>query len=77
LQDDICKAVAAAKAAFKRGSVYRNLDASARGYLLSKLADLIDRDAVLIAVSAVLHAYKISNSIGLIQAFFRLEKSKQ
>jgi len=43
--------VAAAKAAFKRGSVYRNLDASERGRLLYKLSDLIERDKVLIAVS--------------------------
>ena len=41
----------AAKEAFKRGSAYRNLDASERGRLLYKLADLIERDRVLIAVS--------------------------
>jgi len=43
---DVDKAVAAAKAAFKRGSVWRTKDASERGRLLNKLADLIDRDAV-------------------------------
>lgn len=48
-KDDIDKAVAAAKEAFKRGSTYRNLDASARGYLLNKLADLIERDVQQIA----------------------------
>lgn len=36
LQADIDLAVAAAKEAFKRGSVYRNLDVSARGKLLWK-----------------------------------------
>jgi len=46
---DIDKAVAAAKAAFKRGSVWRNLDASARGLLLLKLADVIERDTVKLA----------------------------
>jgi len=41
---DIDRAVAAAKKAFERGSVYRKMDASARGKLLSKLADLFERD---------------------------------
>jgi retinal dehydrogenase len=43
-KEDVDKAVAAAKAAFKRGSAWRTLDASQRGVLLLKLADLIDRD---------------------------------
>lgn len=43
---DIDKAVAAARAAFKRGSEYRNLDASDRGRLLFKLADLIEAHRV-------------------------------
>ncbi|XP_046630206.1 aldehyde dehydrogenase 1A1-like [Neodiprion virginianus] len=38
---DVEKAVAAAKKAFARGSAWRSLDASARGNLLNKLADLI------------------------------------
>ncbi|XP_053208957.1 aldehyde dehydrogenase 1A1-like isoform X2 [Panonychus citri] len=42
---DINKAVAAAKEAFKLGSEWRTMDASARGKLLNKLADLIERDA--------------------------------
>lgn len=41
---DVDLAVAAAKAAFQRGSVYRNLNASQRGQLLWKLADLFERD---------------------------------
>jgi len=40
---DVEKAVSAAKAAFKRGSEWRNMDASARGNLMLKLADLIER----------------------------------
>jgi retinal dehydrogenase len=48
-QADVEKAVKAAKEAFKRGSTYRNLDASARGRLLYKLSTLIERDQVLIA----------------------------
>nr|ABU97475.1 aldehyde dehydrogenase [Suidasia medanensis] len=43
-KDDINKAVEAAVAAFKLGSEWRNLDASARGRLINKFADLIQRD---------------------------------
>jgi acyl-CoA reductase-like NAD-dependent aldehyde dehydrogenase len=46
---DVDKAVAAARAAFKRNSPWRQLDASARGTLLNKLADLIDRDKTKLA----------------------------
>ncbi|PSN40134.1 Aldehyde dehydrogenase X, partial [Blattella germanica] len=41
---DVDRAVAAASAAFKIGSPYRKMDASERGKLLYKLADLIERD---------------------------------
>lgn len=41
---DVDKAVEAAKAAFRRGSPWRTMDASERGRLLFKLADLIERD---------------------------------
>ncbi|XP_054166470.1 aldehyde dehydrogenase, mitochondrial-like [Oppia nitens] len=41
---DIDKAVKAARLAFKRGSVWRTIDASERGRLLNRLADLIERD---------------------------------
>lgn len=41
---DVNKAVAAAKEAFKLGSSWRTMDASERGKLLFKLADLIERD---------------------------------
>ena len=50
-QADIDRAVKAARAAFKIGSPWRTMDASQRGRLLNKLADLIDRDRVLLAVS--------------------------
>ncbi|KAH3814993.1 aldehyde dehydrogenase, mitochondrial-like [Dreissena polymorpha] len=46
---DVDKAVAAAKAAFQFGSTWRSMDASKRGQLLNKLADLIERDIVYIA----------------------------
>ncbi|RZF41441.1 hypothetical protein LSTR_LSTR000155 [Laodelphax striatellus] len=41
---DVDLAVEAANAAFRRGSPWRTMDASARGKLLYKLADLIERD---------------------------------
>ncbi|XP_013138721.1 PREDICTED: retinal dehydrogenase 1-like [Papilio polytes] len=41
---DINLAVAAAKRAFQRNSEWRLLDASQRGYLLYKFADLVERD---------------------------------
>lgn len=50
-QKDVDKAVAAARAAFKRGSPWRRMDASDRGALLNRLADLIERDRVYLAVS--------------------------
>jgi len=46
---DVDLAVAAAKEAFARGSVWRDLDASARGTLLNRLADYLQRDATIIA----------------------------
>lgn len=41
----------AAKAAFQRGSPWRQMDAPSRGRLLHKLADLLERDRVILAVS--------------------------
>lgn len=46
---DVDLAVKAAQKAFARGSVWRNMDASARGRLMHKFADLIDRDNKIIA----------------------------
>ncbi|XP_043916765.1 retinal dehydrogenase 1 [Protopterus annectens] len=43
-KEDIDKAVKAAKRAFQIGSTWRKMDASERGRLLNKLADLIERD---------------------------------
>lgn len=50
-QADIDLAVDAASKAFELGSCWRTLDASVRGQLINKLADLIERDAGYIAVS--------------------------
>ncbi|XP_049951814.1 aldehyde dehydrogenase 1A1-like [Schistocerca serialis cubense] len=56
---DVDKAVAAAKTAFKRGSVWREMDASARAKLMNKLADLIERDAQQIANLLTLEGGKL------------------
>ena len=54
------KAVAAAKTAGEYGSEWRNMDASKRGLMINKLADLIDRDRLYIAVSTcILHLQKL------------------
>jgi len=46
---DVDKAVKAAREAFKLGSAWRTMDASARGNLLYKLADLLERDRLYLA----------------------------
>lgn len=50
-QADVDKAVKAARQAFQIGSPWRTMDASERGRLLNKLADLMERDRLLLAVS--------------------------
>ncbi|VDQ03299.1 unnamed protein product, partial [Trichobilharzia regenti] len=50
-KEDIDIAVKAASKAFEFGSEWRRMDAAARGVLLNKLADLIERDRVYLAVS--------------------------
>ena len=48
---DVDRAVKAANNAFKLDSPWRRMDASDRGLLLHRLADLIERDANYLAVS--------------------------
>ncbi|XP_069332487.1 aldehyde dehydrogenase 1A1-like isoform X3 [Eulemur rufifrons] len=48
-KEDVDKAVKVARQAFQIGSPWRTMDASARGRLLFKLADLIERDRLLLA----------------------------
>ncbi|KAG5264148.1 hypothetical protein AALO_G00272680 [Alosa alosa] len=48
-QADVEKAVKAARAAFALGSPWRRMDASERGRLLGKLADLVERDSAYLA----------------------------
>lgn len=59
-QADVDKAVQAARLAFSLGSVWRKMDASERGRLLSKLADLVERDSVYLAVS---HPFILKNPL--------------
>jgi len=47
------KAVNAANEAFKLNSPWRKFEPAKRGALLNRLADLIERDAVYLAVSIV------------------------
>ena len=46
---DVDKAVAAARRAMRLGSPWRTMDASGRGKLMFKLADLMERDQDYIA----------------------------
>uniref|UniRef100_A0A8D1MNB6 aldehyde dehydrogenase (NAD(+)) n=1 Tax=Sus scrofa TaxID=9823 RepID=A0A8D1MNB6_PIG len=48
-KEDVDRAVEAARAAFQLGSPWRRLDASDRGRLLNRLADLIERDRTYLA----------------------------
>ena len=56
--EDINDAVAAAKSAFKLGSPWRTMDASNRGLLLNRLADLMEENKVYLAVSSNYHLLK-------------------
>uniref|UniRef100_A0A0K0D7D8 aldehyde dehydrogenase (NAD(+)) n=1 Tax=Angiostrongylus cantonensis TaxID=6313 RepID=A0A0K0D7D8_ANGCA len=46
---DVDKAVKAASDAFRLGSPWRRMDAAERGNLLNRLADLMERDRVILA----------------------------
>lgn len=56
---DVDKAVAAASQAFRLGSPWRTMDASQRGVLLNKLADLMERDRHYLACLETLDNGKI------------------
>lgn len=64
-KEDVDKAVQAAKAAEQRGSPWRRMDASSRGRLLHKLADLMERDRLLLATLETLDTGK-----PFLQSFF-------
>ncbi|XP_065268906.1 retinal dehydrogenase 2 isoform X2 [Emys orbicularis] len=62
---DTDKAVRAARLAFSLGSVWRRMDASERGRLLDKLADLVERDRAILATMESLNSGK-----PFLQAFY-------
>ncbi|XP_054243902.1 retinal dehydrogenase 2 isoform X2 [Indicator indicator] len=62
---DTDKAVRAARLAFSLGSVWRRMDASERGHLLDKLADLVERDRAILATMESLNSGK-----PFLQAFY-------
>ncbi|KAF7267070.1 aldehyde dehydrogenase 1A1 [Rhynchophorus ferrugineus] len=57
-KEDVDAAVAAAKKAFSRGSPWRKLDASERGKLINKFADLLQRDSQYLANLETLNSGK-------------------
>ncbi|XP_053180501.1 aldehyde dehydrogenase family 1 member A3 [Scomber japonicus] len=57
-KEDVDKAVEAAKVARQRGSMWRRMDASNRGRMLHKLADLMERDRLLLATLETLDTGK-------------------
>lgn len=67
MQEDVDKAVEAAKAAGQRGSPWRRMDACSRGRLLHKLADLVERDRLLLAVSSSLTVLLAFIGMGFLQ----------
>ncbi|XP_044515423.1 retinal dehydrogenase 1-like isoform X1 [Gracilinanus agilis] len=59
---DVDKAVKAAREAFQFGSPWRTMDASERGRLLNKLADLIERDRLILATIESINGGKLFSS---------------
>ncbi|XP_041790334.1 aldehyde dehydrogenase family 1 member A3 [Chelmon rostratus] len=64
-KEDVDRAVEAAQAAGQRGAPWRRMDASSRGRLLHKLADLMERDRLLLATMETLDTGK-----PFLQSFF-------
>uniref|UniRef100_A0A3B4XQU4 aldehyde dehydrogenase (NAD(+)) n=1 Tax=Seriola lalandi dorsalis TaxID=1841481 RepID=A0A3B4XQU4_SERLL len=57
--EDVDKAVRSARATFQVGSPWRSMNASDRGHLLSRLADLVERDRLLLATLEALDSGKV------------------
>ncbi|XP_020488724.1 aldehyde dehydrogenase 1A1 [Labrus bergylta] len=58
-QEDVDEAVSSARAAFQSGSPWRSMDASDRGQLLNRLADLVERDRLILATLESLDSGKV------------------
>uniref|UniRef100_UPI0037E769D5 aldehyde dehydrogenase 1A1-like isoform X2 n=1 Tax=Semicossyphus pulcher TaxID=241346 RepID=UPI0037E769D5 len=56
---NVDEAVRSARAAFQTGSPWRSMDASDRGQLLNRLADLVERDRLLLATLEALDSGKV------------------
>ncbi|KAJ8380710.1 hypothetical protein SKAU_G00014880 [Synaphobranchus kaupii] len=65
VQEDIDKAVKCAREAFRLGSPWRRMDASDRGRMLNKLADLVERDRLELATLEAMDSGKL-----FLMAFF-------
>ncbi|KAM4049415.1 aldehyde dehydrogenase 1A1 isoform 2-T3 [Anomaloglossus baeobatrachus] len=61
-KEDVDKAVKAAREAFQFGSPWRRMDASQRGKILNKLADLIERDNLILSTMESIDAGKAFTS---------------
>ncbi|KAJ8401532.1 hypothetical protein AAFF_G00378490 [Aldrovandia affinis] len=59
VQEDIDKAVKCARKAFQLGSPWRQMDASERGRMLNKLADLVERDHLKLATLEAIDSGKL------------------
>ncbi|XP_026177165.1 retinal dehydrogenase 1-like isoform X1 [Mastacembelus armatus] len=57
--EDVDKAVRSARAAFQMGSPWRSMDASDRGHLLNRLAELVERDRLLLATLEAMNSGKV------------------
>ncbi|KAL7839303.1 hypothetical protein SRHO_G00259610 [Serrasalmus rhombeus] len=57
--EDVDKAVSCARRAFQLGSLWRRMDASDRGLLLHRLADLVERDRLLLATMESVNSGKL------------------
>lgn len=70
---DVDKAVASARDAFKIGSEWRSMDASARGQLLIKFATLLKRDREYLSVNEFCEKNQFISIILNLKIFKKLE----
>lgn len=72
IKADIDKAVESANAAFKLGSPWRRMDASKRGALLYKVAQLMERDAQYLGVSFPASIFESSTQRKITRTSFKI-----
>ncbi|KAB1272178.1 Retinal dehydrogenase 1, partial [Camelus dromedarius] len=75
-KEDVDKAVKAAREAFQIGSPWRTMDASERGRLLYKLADLIERDRLLLAMETFLLTQEVNLLVCVAKSFLPMYIAK-